>query len=689
MDAAGDIYLVDASGYVRKITLSSGQITTVTGNSAINGYNGDNIPATSASLNWPAAVALDSAGNIYIADSRNNRIRKVTQATGLISTIGGTGEAFGEIGDNVTAMRAALYGPTGVAVDSIGNVFIADSLNRRVRKVSAGTGKISTVAGGGVFGSQFVENVDALSMPLTEPTSVAIDLSGNLYIADARQSRVYKVNAATGQASTVAGGSAEGFSGDNIPAATAAVYRPFGVAVDTAGNVYIADTSNHRVRKISAATGLISTVAGTGMPGYNGDRIAATSAQLSSPVGVAVDARGNLYIGDSNNGRLRKVTATTREISTVVEGLGGPVLVTTGMRGLSTGPSGVAVDAAGDVYFAAVRKIHKVAASTGTLTTFAGGGSTDADHVPATSAVLVSPIGVATDQFGNVFIADAGSDIGARNSRIRKVSIAATEVPRTSYQGLWWNSPAGSESGWGINFAHQGDTIFATWFTYGADGKALWMTMVATKAAGEFNGTIYRTRGPAFSAVPFRPEQVSATAAGTGKLRFSDADNGEFTFTIDGVTLTKSITKQVFSPLPSCFLASQVVLAQATNYQDIWWNSPAGSESGWGVNFTHQGENIFATWFTYDTNGSPMWLSAALRKSAPGVYSGTLLRTSGTPFNVVPFVSRNVGVAEVGNLSVRFTDGNAAQFTYTLDGTTQSKSIARQSFSAPASVCVQ
>ncbi len=690
LDSAGDIHLADAGGSVRKITLSTGQIATVAGGGySSNSYNGDNIPATSASLNWPAAVALDAAGNMYIADSRNNRIRKVTQTTGLISTIGGTGEAFGEIGDNVTATRAALYGPTGVAVDSIGNVFIADSLNRRIRKVSAGSGKITTVAGGGAFGTQFVENSDALSMSLTEPTSVAIDLSGNLFIADGRQSRVYKVNAATGQASTVAGGAAEGFSGDNFPAPTAAVYRPFGVAVDVAGNVYIADTSNHRVRKISAATGLISTVAGTGMPGYNGDSIAATSAQLSSPIGVAVDVQGNLYIGDSNNGRLRKVTATTSEISTVVEGLGGARLVATGMRGLSNGPSGVAIDAAGDVYFAAVGRIHKVAAAAGTLTTFAGGGSTDADNVPATSGVLLSPIGVATDQFGNVFIADAGSDVGAQNSRIRKVSIAASEVSGTSYQGLWWNSPAGSESGWGINFAHQGDTIFATWFTYGADGKALWMTMAATKAGAEFNGTIYRTRGPAFSAVPFRPEQVSATAAGSGKLRFSDADNGEFTFTIDGMTHTKSITKQVFGPLPSCFLASQVVLAQATNYQDIWWNSPAGSESGWGVNFTHQGESIFATWFTYNANGSPMWLSASIRKSAPGVYSGTLMRTSGTPFNVVPFVSRNVGFAEVGNLSVRFTDGNAAQFTYTLDGITQSKSIVRQSFSAPASVCVQ
>lgn len=692
MDSAGDIYLADAGGRIRKISLSSGQITTVAGSSVLSGYDGDNIPATSASLNWPAAVALDAAGNMYIADTRNSRVRKVSHVTGLISTIGGTGEAFGEIGDNVTATRATLFGPTGVAVDSIGNVFIADSLNRRVRKVLAGSGKILTVAGGGTSGPPFVENIDALNMVLTEPTSVAIDLSGNLYIADLYQSRVYKVHSVTRQTSTVAGGSVEGFSGDNIPAATAALYRPFGVAVDAAGNVYIADTRNSRVRKVSAATGLISTVAGTGIHGYNGDGIAATSAQLNSPAGVAIDTGGNLYIGDSNNGRLRKVSASTGEISTIASGLGEEQLIPTGVRSLPNGPSGIAIDAIGNVYFAAKGKILKVAFDTSALTTFAGGGSTNADNIPAASAALGAPIGVATDKFGSVFIADAGSIYvsgAGSNSRIRKVSTTITEAPRTSYQGLWWNSPAGSESGWGINFAHQGDTIFATWFTYGSDSNAIWMTMVATKAGAEYTGTIYRTRGPAFSAVPFRPEDVSATVTGTGKLRFIDANNGEFIFTIEGVTQTKAITRQAFGPLPSCFFASQVVLSQITNYQDIWWNSPAGGESGWGVNFTHQGDTIFATWFTYGANGAPMWISATLRKSAPGTYSGAILRTSGTPFNVVPFAARNLVVAEVGNLSVRFTDGNAAQFTYTLDGITQSKYITRQSFSTPASVCAQ
>ena len=668
IDVNGDLYLADQGVGIRKISVTSGSISLVAGGGlgGREGFNGDNIPATSAALNWPSAVALDSSGNIYIGDTRNSRIRKVTAATSIISTIAGTGETYGLIGDNVAATRATLNRPTGIAVDTLGQLFIADSANGKIRRVSPGSGKISSVDGG-----SFVQ-----------PVAVTVDSSGNLYVADQASSAVYKLNSATGIAAVIAGDAPQGFNGDNIPAVTAALFRPTGIAIDSSGNVYIADRSNNRVRKITVSTGLISTVAGIGTSGFSGDGGAATTAQLSSPAGVAIDAAGHLYIGDSGNGRLRKVAAGTGVITTVVSGLGGAVLSPGGSTS-PNGPSGVSVDSSGNVYFAAVSQSYKWMPMTETLSSIAGGGINNVDNIPATNASLSGPRSVVVDTSGNVFVAEEFAN------RIRKLANPNAVPPRTSYQGLWWNAPANSESGWGINFAHQGDTIFATWFTYGADRKAFWMTMVATATGNEFVGTIYQARGPAFSAVPFRPDAVSAVALGTGTLRFDDASNAEFTYTIANVRQSRSLTKQVFGTLPTCLLVPQAILSQSTNYQDIWWGAPAGFESGWGVNFSHQGEALFATWFTYDTNGAPMWVSASTRRTAPGVFSGPIYRTTGTPFNVMPFVSASLGVVEVGSLSIRFVDGNEAQFTYVLDGVSQSKPITRQSFGSPPSACVQ
>src|SRR5215468_5387922 len=184
-------------------------------------------------------------------------------------------------------------------------------------------------------------------------------------------------------------------------------------------------------------------------------------------------------------------------------------------------------------------------------------------------------------------------------------------APSVNYQGLWWAAPAGSESGWGINFAHQGDTIFASWFTYDLTGKGMWLVMTAPKTApNTYSGPFYTTTGAPFNTTPYPMNTFVATPVGVGTLTFSDANNGSFAYTVNGISQNKAITRQVFGTLPVCATATGS-LAAATNYQDLWWASPAGSEQGWGVNLTHQGDTIFATWFTYDANGTPMWLAAA------------------------------------------------------------------------------
>src|SRR5262249_54507573 len=205
------------------------------------------------------------------------------------------------------------------------------------------------------------------------------------------------------------------------------------------------------------------------------------------------------------------------------------------------------------------------------------------------------------------------------------VQVVASGPP--NYEGLWWNSPAGSESGWGLNLAHQGNVVFATWFTYDATGKAWWLSMTANLTStmtttNVYKGTLVQSTGPAFDSVPFNPSLVRSVAVGTATLTFTDLDAGTFTYSVAGVTQTKNITRQVFGQLPTCTFGILTDLTQAYNYQDLWWAAPAGVESGWGINLTQQGDTIFATWFTYAQDRSPLWLAATAVKTAQGTYTG-------------------------------------------------------------------
>ena len=262
-----------------------------------------------------------------------------------------------------------------------------------------------------------------------------------------------------------------------------------------------------------------------------------------------------------------------------------------------------------------------------------------------------------------------------------------------NYQGLWWASPAGTESGWGINVAHQGSIIFATWFTYDANGDALWLSVTANQdTTGRFTGTLVQTTGPAFDAALFQPSLVRGVAVGTAAFTFDDIGGGTFAYTLNGISQTKAIVRQEFGPLPTCTFALVSDLTRAYNYQDIWWAAPAGSEDGWGINLTHQGDIIFATWFTYDRDNSPMWLSFTAPKTATDTaavtYSGTLYRTSGPAFDSVPFDPKQVAVtAKLEPRVSRFpmamqacSHGRSTEFR-------EAKSITRQIFQTPGTIC--
>ena len=423
VDGAGNIYIADVSNHrIRKVTALTGIISTVAGNGT-GAYGGDDSAATLAKLFSPSGVTLDGSGNIYIADASNFRIRKITVSTGIISSVAGNGTASYR-GDGSAAIMANLYNPTGVAVDGSGNIYIADFYNQRVRKITASTGVISTVAGNGTqaYGG---DNSLATLANLTRPSGVAVDGLGNIYIADSKNHRIRKVTATTGIISTVAGsetGGFGGYGGDDSAATSAKLKDPQGVAVDGSGNIYIADASNHRIRKVTASTGIITTVAGSGTLGFAGDGNAANLARLNNPIGVTVDGNGNIYIADANNHRIRKVTASTGVISTIAGdgtlGFGGDGNAAI-LANLNT-PSGVTVDGSGNIYIADAnnQRIRKVTASTGFISTVAGNGTQSnlGDGSAATLANLYYPTSIALDVLGNIYIADKN------NNRIRKVT---------------------------------------------------------------------------------------------------------------------------------------------------------------------------------------------------------------------------------------------------------------------------
>jgi sugar lactone lactonase YvrE len=513
VDAAGNVYIADAAANViRRVAVASGIIAVVAGTGTL-GHSGDGGPATSAQLNHPQGLAADAAGNLYIADESNYVVREVAAGTGIITTFAGNGIA-GYSGDGGPAASAELSDPSAVAVDGSGNVYIADRLSTpggAVRKVAAATGIVTTVATGSSAGevplsiavdgagNLYVEfyyvyfrspvsysyinevaaatggtttvypasihnvigsiaaasagklyvgshgEIDELvvatnvittvagtrgspesgdggaatAAQLSEADSVAVDGSGNLYIADGSAERVREVAATTGIITTVAGDGTPGYWGDGGPATKARLYGPASVAVDGSGNLYISDDSNGVIRKVEAASGVITTVAGNGTYGYSGDGGPATDAQLHAPGGVAVDGSGNLYIADAWNYAIRKVAAATGIITTIAS---------TG----ATNPVNLAVDGSGNVYFSGYLNggilgvILKVAAATGAITTVAGNGTYgySGDGGPATSAQLNGPSGVALDGAGNLYIADTG------NNFIRKVA-AATGIITT------------------------------------------------------------------------------------------------------------------------------------------------------------------------------------------------------------------------------------------------------------------
>jgi sugar lactone lactonase YvrE len=407
-DSSGNVYVADSGNdTIRKIT-PAGVVTTLAGLAGITG-SADGA-GSAARFNFPFGVATDSSGNVYVADTGNSTIRQINPA-GVVTTVAGLAGSSGSA--DGTGSVARFNGPSGVATDSLGNVYVADYFNSTIRKITPG-GVVTTRAG--LAGSAGSDDGTGSAARFDEPIGVATDSSGNVYVADYGNNTIRKITPA-GVVTTLAGPARSVGSADGTGSA-ARFYNPQGVATDSSGNLYVADTYNSTIRKITPG-GVVTTLAGLAVQAGSADGTA-SGARFSGPSGVATDASGNVYVADRLNHTIRKITPAG--VVTTLAGLAGSSgsVDGTGSAARFHGPYGVATDSSGNVYVAddgnhTIRQIT----SAGVVTTLAGlagsGGSADGT---GSAARFYFPSGVATDSSGNVYVADTANDT------IRKITPA-------------------------------------------------------------------------------------------------------------------------------------------------------------------------------------------------------------------------------------------------------------------------
>jgi gliding motility-associated-like protein len=503
-------------------------IVTVAGTGAA-GFSGDGGPATSATMNIPTSIAFDKSGNMLIADQQNAVIRMLDMTTGIISTIAGTGSQY-HSGDGGPANMAGLYGPTGLAIDNMGNIFIAEEYGSTIRKIDAGTGIITTIAG--VPGAGFNYSGDggpATMAGFYQPTDVALDVSANVYIADWENNVVRKITAVTGIINTVAGyypGYA-GYLGDGGLATRARLNECSRIFLDPAGNLLIGDQTNNVIREVDAATGIIHTIIGSGVSGYTGDGGPANNASLNAPSAVIKDANGVIYVADSYNNVIRMVNPSTGIISTVAGN---------GIQGYS------------------------------------------GDGGPALNASFYRPVDLALDAGGNLYIADA------RNNVIRKITFCSSAAPTVSitqspatvctsnpvFTAVATNGGSSPTYQWQVNGVNAGTNSPTYTGSNLASGATIICTLTsnapcATSATVLSNSiTVSPLSTPAISIAASATEICSGAQVSFSAIPVNGGSTPVYSWSVNGIGIGTNSPEYTSNTLVSGDLVSCVLASSAT-----------------------------------------------------------------------------------------------------------------------------
>ena len=590
------------------IGTASGIISTFAG-SGVQGNTGDGGAATSARLTSPYQMCLDPAGDVLVADYSGNRVRKITPA-GIISTFAGTGAAS-STGDGGQATAATLNMPNGIACDASGNVYIAEEHGIRVRKVTA-AGVISTFAGTGVQGFSG-DGGPAVNAGFVLPEGVAVDTSGNVYIADAYGNRIRRVNT-SGIISTFAGTGTGGFNGDGLQATATNLYTPYAVLPDNAGNVYISDSSNNRIRKVNAS-GVVSTYAGNGSSAFAGDGGQATSASISGALGITFDASGNLYIADQNNYRIRKVTAAG-VISTVA---GNGIQGYTGDGGPATAaevkvPEAVLIDALGNLYIGdgANYVIRKVTYNT--------------------AAQAAAP----------TFSPAAGTYTAAQT-----VTLSSTTSGATLYYTLDGTTPTTSS------------TVYTAPITVSATETVNAIAVVSGFANSNVGSAAYTINIPAAATPTFSPAGGTYTTAQTVALA-STTSAAAIYYTLDGSTPTTA-SKLYTGPITISSSGTIKAIATASNY-----TASLAASATYTINTATAAAPIFST--GTGTYNNPFTVSLASATGATVYYTadGSNPTTSSTPYTHSITISRGQTINAIA-AAPGYTTSAPSSATYTMN----------------------
>ncbi len=522
-DKAGNLYIADDNNIVWRVNAGAGVITTFAGTGAI-GYTGDGGPAASAALSFPEGLAVDSAGNVLIADTGNSAIREVNAATGIITTVaGGLGPkptvcaaATDSIGDGCPAAQASLSVPYAVAIDGAGDLYIADSGHEVIREISAASGLISTVAGTPGTAGYSGDGGAATSATLRFPGAVVLDSSGNLYIADTNNNVIRQVSPSTGAIQTIAGNGIYGYGGDGGPATSAMLADPHGVAIDSAGNLYFADSYNNVLREVDS-TGTITTIAGNGTAGFSGDGGPAAQGEISIPWGLLIDNGGNLIFADNNNSRVRRISMSAAPVAPAVTVTASASTITSA-QGLSVS---VAVSGSG------------TATPTGSVILSSGSYTSTAAVLSSGSATIDIPAGVlaaGTDTLTATYTPDLSSS-SAYTSATGTASVTVT----AAYKTMLTPTVAVSPSATSIS-ATQELSVAAT--VSGGSGNPT-PTGTVTVSSGSYNsGPVALTNGSA--SIDIQPGMLSGgndtlTASYNGDVNYNTA-TGTASVTVTSTT---------------------------------------------------------------------------------------------------------------------------------------------------------